>query len=249
MKCRESEGGSCTVKEGCGAGLFLSCPYKKNGEPSELVSARVAAQTKASPTIAAVITAAISAAISATAATASATTAAASTTTAAATAATAAATPAAVTTATTAVAAAAATAFGLRLGFVDDQIASAKILTIQAGDGLLCVFVGGDFDESEAARLSREAITDKRDSRRSDSNLREPFVELIFCGGKRKVTNVELLHLRAPSVWNRRASCGGALRSWGVERRAGEKRNAAGTSGSSAVRGMVSKKRRICNRK
>jgi hypothetical protein len=223
-----------------------SCPQKSNGGASALVSAELLLrlQTKVLPTIAAVITAAISA----TAATATTTTASASTT-AAATATTTASTPAAVTTATTAVTAAAATAFGLRLGFVDDQIASAKILTIQASDGLLCVFVGGDFDESEAARLPGEAIADKRDSRRSDSNLREPFVELIFCGGKRKVTNVELLHLRTPSVWNRRASCGGALRNWSVERRAGEKRNAAGTSGSSAVRGMVSKKSSICNRK
>jgi hypothetical protein len=183
---------------------------------------------KVLPAIAAVIAAAISATVTTTAtattpaaATASASAATASATTAAA--------PATIATATTAVTAATAAALCLRLGFVHNQIASAKILTIQAVDGFLGVFVGGYFHESEAARLPGEAVTDKRNRRRSDSNLREPFVELVFCGGKRKVTNIELLHLRTPFVWNRRASCGGALRSWSVERRAGEKRNAAGT--------------------
>jgi hypothetical protein len=203
-----------------------------------------------SPTIAAVVAAAISAAVTTsitTATTAPATTA--TTSSSSATTAATAAAPPTIATTTTAITAATRAAFGLRLGFVDDQIASAKILTVQAGNGFLGVFVGRDFHESEAARLSGEAVTDKRDRRRSDSNLREPFVELVFCGGKRKVTDIELLHLRTPFVWNRRASCGGALRGWSVERRAGEKRNAAGTSGSSAVRGMVSKKSSICNRK
>jgi hypothetical protein len=207
---------------------ILSCRSKSNGGASRTGLRRVAAQSKVLPTIAAVIAAAISATVTTTAATATATTTT-SSSSAATTAATTAAAPATIATATTAVTAAAATAFRLRLGFVHDQIASAKILTIQAVDGFLGVFVDGNFHESEAARLPGEAVTDKRDRRRSDSNLREPFVELVFCGGKRKVTNIELLHLRTPSVWNRRASCGGALRSWSVERRAGEKRNAAGT--------------------
>jgi hypothetical protein len=192
---------------------------------------RVAAESKVLPTIAAVIAAAISATVTTTTAATTTTTAATTTApaTTATTAATTAAAPTTIATATTPITAAATTAFGLRLGFVHDQIASAKVLTIQAIDGFLCVFVGGNFHESEAARLPGEAIPDKRDRRRSDSNLRKPFVELVFCGGKRKVTNIELLHLGTPSVWNRRASCGGALRSSSVERRAGEKRNAAGT--------------------
>jgi hypothetical protein len=174
---------------------ILSRRYKSNGGASRTGLRRVAAENKVLPAIAAVIAAAISATVTATAAaTATATTTAASSSSAT-TAATTAAAPATIATATTAVTAAAtATAFRLRLGFVNHQIASAKILTIQAVDGFLCVFVGGNFHESEAARLPGEAVTDQRDRRRSDSNLREPFVELVFCGGKRKVTNIELLH-------------------------------------------------------
>jgi hypothetical protein len=59
---------------------------------------------------------------------------------------------------------AAATAFGLGLGFIHDQVAAAKILPVEPGDGFLGLFVGGYFDEGEPARLSREAVADERDS-------------------------------------------------------------------------------------
>jgi hypothetical protein len=99
-------------------------------------------------------------------------------------------------------------AFRLRLGFIDDQIAAAEVLPVEGIDGLLCVWVAGNFNERESARLSGEAIANEIDGGRSDTNLREPLVELIFRGGKWKVANVELLHLLTPSARNPLASRG-----------------------------------------
>src|SRR5580704_13144911 len=99
-------------------------------------------------------------------------------------------------------------AFRLRLGFIDNQIAAAEVLPVEGIDGLLCVCVAGNFNEREAARLSGEAIANEIDGGRSDTNLREPLVELIFRGGKWKVANVELLHLLTPSARNPLASRG-----------------------------------------
>jgi hypothetical protein len=80
----------------------------------------------------------------------------------------------------TATAAATATtpAATFRLGprFVDDQVSSAKILPVQRVNGALCVFIVGNFDESETARLTRKTIADQIDRRGRHSNLREPFV-------------------------------------------------------------------------
>jgi hypothetical protein len=82
---------------------------------------------------------------------------------------TSAATPTAITaTATTAttVAAAATTAtgtFGLWTGFVDHEVAAAKVLAVKAVDGAFRIFVIGNFDEGEAARLTREAIANQTD--------------------------------------------------------------------------------------
>jgi hypothetical protein len=147
------------------------------------------------PAIAAV--AAISTAIAATpAATASAST----------TAATVAATSAAVTstTAATSAPASAPTAgtLGLRPGFVDHQVPSTEVLTVQGVDGAVRIFVIGYFNEGEATRLPCKAIADQIDTRGSYTDLREPFMKLIFRRGKRKIPNVELLHLPAPSARN-----------------------------------------------
>jgi hypothetical protein len=52
-------------------------------------------------------------------------------------------------------------AFGLGLGFIDHEIASAEILAIERGDGFLGVCVTRDFHEGETARLARKTIADE----------------------------------------------------------------------------------------
>jgi len=39
----------------------------------------------------------------------------------------------------------------LRAGFVDDEISATKVLTVQAGNGAIRIFIAGDFDERKAA--------------------------------------------------------------------------------------------------
>jgi hypothetical protein len=122
------------------------------------------------------------------------------------TAATVAATSAAVTPATAATSAPAsapaAGTLGLRPGFVDHQVPSTEVLTVQGVDSAVRIFVIGYFNEGEATRLSCKAIADQIDTRGSYTDLREPFMKLIFRRGKRKIPNVELLHLPAPSARN-----------------------------------------------
>jgi hypothetical protein len=120
-----------------------------------------------------------------------------------ATAPTVAATSTAVTSATAATApAATAGALGLRPRFVHDQVPTTEILTVQRVDRPVCVFVITYLDEGEAARLARETIADQIDTRGSYADLREPFMKLIIRCRKRKIPNVELLHLPAPSARN-----------------------------------------------
>jgi hypothetical protein len=163
-------------------------------------------EKKSLPAVAAIAaTTTVPAAISTTATAATSTSAAsspASATAATTTAAATAATTSAIATTAAAITASTTAAFGLWLGFVDYEIASAEILAVESVDGLLGVFVRGDFHETETARLPGEAIPNESYGRRSNSDLRKPFVELVFCGGKREVPNVELLHLRTPSVRN-----------------------------------------------
>jgi hypothetical protein len=89
------------------------------------------------------------------------TTAAASATTAMAATTTTAATASAAVPATTTPAPATATAATLCLWtrFIHNEVSPAEILAIQGVDGAVCVFVIGNFDEREAARLSRETVT------------------------------------------------------------------------------------------
>jgi hypothetical protein len=70
---------------------------------------------------------------------------------------------AAVTAAPAAVSAAPATtaaALSLRPCFVHHEVTPAEILTVQGIDGPIRVFIVGNFDEGEAARLSSKTITD-----------------------------------------------------------------------------------------
>jgi hypothetical protein len=107
--------------------------------------------------------------------------------------------PAATATSSAAVPAAPATttAATLCLGtcFIHHEVPPAEILTVQGVHGAIRVFVIGHFNEGEAARLSRKPIANQIDARGSYTDLRKPLVELLFRRGKRKITNIELLHL------------------------------------------------------
>ena len=110
--------------------------------------------------------------------------------------------PATPTVTTAAAAASTATTLGLWARFVDDEVPAAKILAVEGVNGTASVIVVGNFDESEAARLSRETIANEIDTRGSNTDLSEPLLELLFRRGKRKVTHVKLLHLPTPSARN-----------------------------------------------
>jgi hypothetical protein len=109
---------------------------------------------------------------------------------------------AAVTTAACAAPTTAAAAFGLRPSFVDYQVPPAEILPVQGIDGAIGIFIALHFDEGKTARLAREPITNQIDARGSNAYLREPFLQLLFRRGKRKIADVELLHLPTPSARN-----------------------------------------------
>jgi hypothetical protein len=90
-----------------------------------------------------------------------------------------------------------ATATALRLGtcFIHDEVSPAEILSIQRIDGAIRVFVIGHFNEGEPARLSCKPVANQIDARGSYPHLRKPLIELVFRRGKRKITDIELLHL------------------------------------------------------
>jgi hypothetical protein len=99
---------------------------------------------------------------------------------------------AAISTAPTSTAAAA-----LRLGtcFIHHEVSPAEILTVQGVHRAIRVFVVGHFNEGEPARLSRKTVANQIDARGSYTDLRKPLVELLFRRGKRKISDIELLHL------------------------------------------------------
>jgi hypothetical protein len=96
----------------------------------------------------------------------------------------------------------AASTFSLGPCFVHYQVAPAKVLAVKGVHGAVSIFVIIHFHEREPARLPGEPVPNQIDARRSYTDLREPLVELIFCSRKRKVTDIELLHLRTPSFRN-----------------------------------------------
>ena len=65
--------------------------------------------------------------------------------------------------------AAAPRSFRLRAGFVDYEVPATEVLTVEAVDSAIRIFIAGDFDEGEAARLACEAVTNETDCRRGDS--------------------------------------------------------------------------------
>ena len=60
-------------------------------------------------------------------------------------------------------AATAAGALGLRTGFVDDKVPATEVLTVEAIDGAIRIFIVGDLDESETTGLPREAVANQTD--------------------------------------------------------------------------------------
>ena len=117
--------------------------------------------------------------------------------------------PAAVSAASTrSPAATAASTLCLRPRFVYNQVPPAKILAIEGINGAIGVFIVGHLYKRESSGLPREPVANEIDARGSHTNLSEPLVELIFRRGKRKITDIELLHLRTPSVRNPTASRG-----------------------------------------
>jgi len=93
--------------------------------------------------------------------------------------------------------------FCLRPRFVHHQIAAPKILSVERRHGLIRFFIVGNFDERESARLSREAIANQTDCRGVDTDLPEPFLQLLFRRVEWQIAYVKLLHLRTPFARNR----------------------------------------------
>jgi hypothetical protein len=71
-------------------------------------------------------------------------------------------------------------AFCLGTRFVDNQVPATEVLTVQAGHRALGVFIAIDFDERKTARLACETVANQTDCRGADSNLRKPFLQLLF---------------------------------------------------------------------
>ncbi len=94
-------------------------------------------------------------------------------------------------------AAPAATTAALCLGtcFIHHEVSPAKILAIQGINGAVRILVTIHFHEGETARLARESVADEIDPRRCNSNLGKPLLKLFLRRGKRKITDIELLHL------------------------------------------------------
>jgi hypothetical protein len=108
--------------------------------------------------------------------------------------------------------AAATATLSLRPRFVHHQVSPAEILSVKRIYGLVGFFVVGDFDEGEAARLTRETVANQIHSRGSYTNLREPLVKLFLRRGKRKIPDIELLHQPTPSARHPLASLGARRR-------------------------------------
>jgi fatty-acyl-CoA synthase len=155
-----------------------------------------------------------------------------------------------------------ATALLLGTSFVDDEIASAKILAVHGIDRAIGFFVIGNFNESETTRLAGEPITNQIDCRGINTSLREKIMQRIFRCGKRKITNVELLHLRTPSARNLTAYRGARWKAVGIltgspekpkppliARRLARALNLGTESGAPAVRGIVQEIDKFCNEK
>jgi hypothetical protein len=103
---------------------------------------------------------------------------------------------------------AAAGAFGLRTGFVHDKVPAPEILTVEGSDRAIRLFIVRNFNESETSGLARKTITNQTDCGGVDTDLTEPFLQLLFRCVERKIADVKLLHLGTPSARNLTHDCG-----------------------------------------
>jgi hypothetical protein len=134
----------------------------------------------------------------------------------------------------------------LRTGFVHDKVPAPEILTVEGSDRAIRLFIIGDFDESEAAGLARETITNQTDCGGVDTDLTEPFLQLLFRRVEWKIADVKLLHLGTPSARNLTHDCGAHQREHCLK---GKPRECQGGRSSSVVAEMVSKNNCFCNKK
>jgi hypothetical protein len=86
-----------------------------------------------------------------------------------------AATPAASATAWASTATSATAAFAWRTRLVYDHAAAHEVVAIESLNRAAGIVVAIDFDESESARLTREAVAHQSDIRRRDTHLRKPI--------------------------------------------------------------------------
>src|SRR5262249_52453908 len=90
--------------------------------------------------------------------------------------------------------------FARRTRFVDHNVPPQEILAVQSSNSAFGFLVAVHFDKAKAARLSREAIAQKRNIGHSDPSLAKPVAQIFFSGPKRQVTHVKLPHRYTPSV-------------------------------------------------
>jgi len=138
----------------------------------------------------------------------------------------------------------------LRPCLIHHEVAPAEILAVQGVHRAIRVVVAVYFHEREASRLSRKTVTDEIDAGRGNTDLREPLVELIFRRGKRKIPDIELLHL--PHSFCPEPNCESRSAPKIRESYTGSPGSRATTGArldASAVTCIVSKTNLICNRK
>jgi hypothetical protein len=89
----------------------------------------------------------------------------------------------------------AATALCLGTRFIHHQVSPAKILPVQRINRPVRIFVAVDLHEGETTRLTRETVTNQINPRGRYPHLRKPLLKLFLRRRKRKITDIELLHL------------------------------------------------------
>ena len=89
----------------------------------------------------------------------------------------------------------ASTPLSLGTRFIDYQVSPAKVLTIQRIDRAISFFIVVDLDEGKTARLPCETVTNQIHARGGNSCLRKPLLKLLLRRRKRKIADIELLHL------------------------------------------------------
>ena len=135
--------------------------------------------------------------------------------------------------------------FCLRAGFVDNEVAAAKILAVKTIDSTIGFFIVGNFDEGETAGLTREAIANQANCGSSDTQLTQPFLQLLFRCAERKITDVKLLHLELLLPGTETSSRGAHRRD--LRRQRGKPEVVPRAGGRPVVPCMVSKNDWICN--